>query len=104
MSYFLKASLTLSPACLRFPLAWSVWPSASSSWSSVASPTPSLTLPLTSVALWAALSSVAMVQHAPSGFLFHFPARGGQTGLPGGKKRPHGRDHHGHVGGAGQLP
>ena len=30
LGYFLKASLTFSPACLRSPLAWSPWPSASS--------------------------------------------------------------------------
>src|ERR1017187_5335413 len=55
--HFLKASLTFSPACLTFPLAWSALPSASNCSLPIAAPVSFLTLPLTSVTLFAALFS-----------------------------------------------
>src|SRR5690606_13662706 len=55
-----KASLTFSPACLRFALAWSALPSASSFSSSVAWPAFSLILPCASSATLRILSSVPM--------------------------------------------
>src|ERR1019366_8623622 len=57
VTYFLKASLTFSPAFLRSPLAWSACPSASKDSSPVTLPTPSLTLPLAFSAVFLALSS-----------------------------------------------
>src|ERR1700722_1600687 len=49
----LRASLTLSPACLRSPLAWSPRPSASRRGLSVAWPAVFLAAPLTASALCA---------------------------------------------------
>src|ERR1700683_4886631 len=49
----LRASLTLAPACLRLPLAWSPRPSASRRGLSVARPAVFLALPLTASALCA---------------------------------------------------
>src|ERR1035438_1176008 len=57
VTYFLKASLTFSPAFLRSPLVWSACPSASRDSFPVALPAPSLTLPLAFSAVFLILSS-----------------------------------------------
>src|SRR3954451_22298824 len=58
--YFLKASLTFSPACLMSALLWSPLPSAWRSLLSVASPSVSLALPSMPSPLLASLSSLPM--------------------------------------------
>ncbi len=58
--YFLNASLTFSPACLRSDLLWSFLPSASREWSLVASPSFSLALPRPLSAECFILSSIPM--------------------------------------------
>src|SRR5664280_355007 len=55
-AYLPNASLMSSPACLRLPAVWSVWPSACDCWSPVASPVFSLAWPASSCALSLALS------------------------------------------------
>src|SRR5258708_7558759 len=56
-TYFLKASLTFSPASLRLAFAWSPLPSFSVLLSPVTLPTASLALPPRSWALFFALSA-----------------------------------------------
>lgn len=60
-AYFLKASLTFSPACFKFPETSSTVPSASSDRSLVAFPTPLFIFPLALCNLFLILSSAPMV-------------------------------------------
>src|ERR1700722_5428216 len=59
--YFLTASLTLAPACLRFPLAWSLRPSARRRRLPVTRPARFLTPPFMASALWASLRKMLIV-------------------------------------------
>src|ERR1700684_3015307 len=59
--YFLTASFTLAPACLRFPLAWSLRPSARRRRLPVTRPARFLTPPFMASALWASLWKMLIV-------------------------------------------
>src|SRR6478735_182309 len=65
-TYFLKASLTFSPASLRLAFAWSALPSFSVLLSPVNLPTASLALPIRFWALFFALSIPLTVSTPPS--------------------------------------
>src|SRR5262245_4777946 len=65
--YFLNASLTFSPACLRLALVWSAWPSPVRRGSFVALPCCSLALPAAWSFLFRSLSKkpIALILSPP---------------------------------------
>src|ERR1700689_2031923 len=82
----LKAALTLAPACLRSPLAWSARPSASRRGLSVARPAGFLAPPLTASALCAIFSAILIRRLPFTGSSRRRECAGGDIG--GGPRNP----------------